>query len=207
MWGTSWSRGQRSSPEARPSRPRMPRCWRPRRPGMPAPWAPHRTAAKRMVVTGSGARDAGEAGATRGGRIVSDRRLVMPPWTRRTFLQRSAVTAAGLAAAGSLPSWRAAMAQDAATINALVPAAPDPTPPGVPDATYSQATQDAFAQWQASERREGRRTRRRPGPSSTTRWPPTSRPASTPTTSCTCPAGCRSSLTSWCPSWTSCPRI
>ena len=81
---------------------------------------------------------------------MSDRRLVMPRWTRRTFLQRSAVTAAGLAAAGSLPAWRAAMAQDAATINALVPAAPDPTPPGVPDSTYSQATKDAFAQWQAA---------------------------------------------------------
>ncbi len=81
---------------------------------------------------------------------MSDRRLVMPRWTRRTFLQRSAMTAAGLAAAGSLPAARLALAQDAATINALVPAAPDPTPPGVPDATYSQATNDAFAQWQAT---------------------------------------------------------
>jgi multiple sugar transport system substrate-binding protein len=73
----------------------------------------------------------------------------MPRWTRRTFLQRSALTAAGLAVAGSVPAWHAALAQDA-TLNALVPAAPDPTPPGVPDATYSQATNDAFAQWQAT---------------------------------------------------------
>ena len=79
---------------------------------------------------------------------MSDPRIVMPRWTRRTFLQRSALTAAGLAAAGSLPTWQRALAQDAATLNALVPAAPDPTPPGVPDAAYNQATLDAFAKWQ-----------------------------------------------------------
>ena len=81
---------------------------------------------------------------------MSDRRIVMPDWTRRTFLQRSALTAAGLAAAGSLPTWRTALGQDAATLRALVPAAPDPTPPGVPDATYSQAINDAFAAWQVA---------------------------------------------------------
>jgi multiple sugar transport system substrate-binding protein len=79
---------------------------------------------------------------------MSDGRIVLPRWSRRTFLQRSAVTAAGLAAASSLPAWQRALAQDAVTLNALVPAAPDPTPPGVPNAPYSQAILDAFAKWQ-----------------------------------------------------------
>src|SRR4051812_43438594 len=77
---------------------------------------------------------------------MTDGRIVMPRWSRRTFLQRSALTAAGLAAAGSLPTWQRALAQGT-TLNALVPAAPDPTPPGVPDAKYSQAILDALDAW------------------------------------------------------------
>lgn len=80
---------------------------------------------------------------------MNDPRIVIPRWSRRTFLQRSALGAAGLAAAGSLPAWQRALAQGA-TLNALVPAAPDPTPPGVPDAAYSQATNDAFEAWKAA---------------------------------------------------------
>ncbi|MFO1539740.1 MAG: extracellular solute-binding protein [Chloroflexota bacterium] len=81
---------------------------------------------------------------------MTDRRIITPQWTRRTFLQRSALGAAGLAAAGSLPAWQRAIGQDAVTLRALVPAAPDPTPPGVPDATFSAATNDAFAAWKAA---------------------------------------------------------
>jgi multiple sugar transport system substrate-binding protein len=81
---------------------------------------------------------------------VTDRRIAIPHWTRRTFLQRSALTAAGLAAAANLPAWQRVMGQDAATLRVLVPSAPDPTPPGVPGATYSQATNDAFAAWQSA---------------------------------------------------------
>ena len=81
---------------------------------------------------------------------MTDRRIITPQWTRRTFLQRSALGAAGLAAAGNLPAWQRAMGQDAVTLRALVPAAPDPTPPGVPDATFSAATNDAFSAWKAA---------------------------------------------------------
>lgn len=81
---------------------------------------------------------------------MTDRRIITPQWTRRTFLQRSALGAAGLAAAGSLPAWQRALGQDAVTLRALVPAAPDPTPPGVPDATFSAATNDAFAAWKSA---------------------------------------------------------
>jgi multiple sugar transport system substrate-binding protein len=80
---------------------------------------------------------------------MTERRIVMPQWSRRTFLQRSALSAAGLAVAGNLPAWQRTLAQGA-TLNVLVPAAPDPTPPGVPDATYSQATLDAFEAWKSS---------------------------------------------------------
>ncbi len=80
---------------------------------------------------------------------MTDRRIIMPQWSRRTFMQRSALTAAGLAAAGSLPAWQRALGQDAATLNVLVPAAHDPTPPGVPDARYPQATLDLFEAWKA----------------------------------------------------------
>ncbi len=103
-----------------------------------------------MVVTGSGARDVGEVGATRGGGTVSDRRsgdaamdAAHVPAAQRRYRGRARCR-------GQPAAWRVAMAQDAATINALVPAAPDPTPPGVPDSTYSQATNDAFAEWQAA---------------------------------------------------------
>ncbi|MFV2062339.1 MAG: extracellular solute-binding protein [Chloroflexota bacterium] len=78
-------------------------------------------------------------------RLVTPRRGL----TRRTFLKRSGLAAGGLAAAGMLPGWRVALGQDQTTLRALVPAAPDPTPPGVPDATYSAETNAAFAQWQA----------------------------------------------------------
>lgn len=80
---------------------------------------------------------------------MKDQRITMPHWSRRTFLQRSALGAAGLAAAGSLPAWQRAVAQGA-TLNVLVPAAPDPTPPGVPDATFGQATLDAFEAWKSA---------------------------------------------------------
>jgi multiple sugar transport system substrate-binding protein len=68
--------------------------------------------------------------------------------TRRTFLTRTGLTATGLALAGTLPTWSRALAQDPITLRALVPAAPDPTPPGVPDAPYSADTLAAFQAWQ-----------------------------------------------------------
>jgi len=82
---------------------------------------------------------------------MADRRIYIPrPFTRRTFLKRSGVTAAGIAAASMLPAWTTAFGQDVAELRALVPAAPDPTPPGVPGAAFSTATNDAFAAWQAA---------------------------------------------------------
>ncbi len=82
---------------------------------------------------------------------MTERRLYTPQgFSRRSFLKRTGAAAAGLAAAGVLPTWAGAAAQDTTELKALVPAAPDPTPPGVPNATYSQATNDAFAAWQAA---------------------------------------------------------
>ncbi len=81
---------------------------------------------------------------------MTERRLYTPQgFSRRSFLKRSGAAAAGIAAAGMLPAWGSVSAQDAKELRALVPAAPDPTPPGVPNAAYSQATNDAFAAWQA----------------------------------------------------------
>ena len=81
---------------------------------------------------------------------MTDRRIYVPSgMSRRSFLKRTSATAAGLAAAGALPGFSRALAQDGATLRALVPAAPDPTPPGVPNATYSEETNALFAQWQA----------------------------------------------------------
>lgn len=81
---------------------------------------------------------------------MTDRRIHIPRgMSRRSFLKRSSLTAAGLAAAGALPGFSRALAQDPVTLRALVPAAPDPTPPGVPNATYSEETNALFAQWQA----------------------------------------------------------
>jgi len=82
---------------------------------------------------------------------MTQRRIYMPPgFSRRTFLKRSGAAAAGLTAASMLPAWARVLGQDAAAMRALVPAAPDPTPPGVPNAAYSAATNDAFAAWQAA---------------------------------------------------------
>jgi ABC-type glycerol-3-phosphate transport system substrate-binding protein len=82
---------------------------------------------------------------------MTERRLYTPQgFSRRSFLKRTGAAAAGLAAAGALPAWAGAAAQDTTELKALVPAAPDPTPPGVPNAAYSQATNDAFAAWQAA---------------------------------------------------------
>jgi multiple sugar transport system substrate-binding protein len=82
---------------------------------------------------------------------MTERRLYTPRgFSRRSFLQRTGAAAAGIAAAGMLPAWGAVSAQDTTELKALVPAAPDPTPPGVPNAAYSQATNDAFAAWQAA---------------------------------------------------------
>jgi multiple sugar transport system substrate-binding protein len=61
---------------------------------------------------------------------------------------RSGAVATGLAAASMAPRWAAVRAQEATTLRALVPAAPDPTPPGVPNAAFSAETLDAFAAWQ-----------------------------------------------------------
>ena len=70
--------------------------------------------------------------------------------SRRTFLRRTGVTASGLALAGTLPTWSRVLAQDPVTLRALVPAAHDPTPPGVPDAGYSAETIALFDEWQAA---------------------------------------------------------
>lgn len=77
-------------------------------------------------------------------------RLYVPRrgFTRRSFLQRSGAAAVGLAAVGMMPAWARALGQDKTTLRALVPAAPDPTPPGVPNAAYSAATNEAFKAWQ-----------------------------------------------------------
>ncbi|CAN5689285.1 sugar ABC transporter substrate-binding protein [soil metagenome] len=81
---------------------------------------------------------------------MTDRRIYIPSgMSRRSFLKRTSATAAGLAAAGALPGFSRVLAQDEATLRVLVPAAPDPTPPGVPNATYSEETNALFAQWQA----------------------------------------------------------
>jgi multiple sugar transport system substrate-binding protein len=88
---------------------------------------------------------------TRRVRAMTDRRILVPlGFSRRTFLKRSGATAAGLALLGTLPTWSRALAQDPVTLRALVPAAPDPTPPGVPDATYSAAILEAFEAWKAA---------------------------------------------------------
>jgi multiple sugar transport system substrate-binding protein len=84
---------------------------------------------------------------------MSQRRIYTPQgFSRRSFLQRTGAAAAGIAAAGMLPAWARALGQDETVLRALVPAAPDPTPPGVPNAAYSQATNDAFAAWQAANK-------------------------------------------------------
>jgi len=84
---------------------------------------------------------------------MSERRIYTPQgFSRRSFLQRTGAAAAGIAAAGMLPAWARALGQDETVLRALVPAAPDPTPPGVPNATYSQATLDAFTAWQAANK-------------------------------------------------------
>lgn len=84
---------------------------------------------------------------------MTPRRIYTPGgFSRRSFLKRSGAAAAGLTAAGMLPAWATALGQDETVLRALVPAAPDPTPPGVPGATYSQATNDAFAAWQAANK-------------------------------------------------------
>lgn len=84
---------------------------------------------------------------------MSERRIYTPRgFSRRSFLQRTGAAAAGIAAAGMLPAWARALGQDETVLRALVPAAPDPTPPGVPNATYSQATLDAFTAWQAANK-------------------------------------------------------
>ena len=80
---------------------------------------------------------------------MTERRIYTPQgFSRRSFLKRTGAAAAGLAAAGMLPAWGSVSAQGSKELKALVPAAPDPTPPGVPNASYSQATNDAFAAWQ-----------------------------------------------------------
>jgi len=68
--------------------------------------------------------------------------------SRRSFLQRSAAAGAGVAMTGSLPALLAACGGGAGskTLNVLVPAAPDPAPPGV--ATFSTSVADRFAKWQ-----------------------------------------------------------
>jgi len=71
-------------------------------------------------------------------------------FSRRSFLKRSGATATGLAMASLLPPWALALGQDGTTLRALVPAAPDPTPPGVPNAAYSAETIAAFEAWQAA---------------------------------------------------------
>jgi multiple sugar transport system substrate-binding protein len=84
---------------------------------------------------------------------MTPRRIYTPGgFSRRSFLKRSGAAAAGLTAAGMLPAWATALGQDETVLRALVPAAPDPTPPGVPGATYSQATNDAFTAWQAANK-------------------------------------------------------
>jgi multiple sugar transport system substrate-binding protein len=84
---------------------------------------------------------------------MADHRILSPRGvSRRTFLKRSAATAAGASAlslAGGLPAWQRVLAQDA-TLRVLVPAAPDPTPPGVPDATFSAEVNELFEAWQAT---------------------------------------------------------
>lgn len=80
-----------------------------------------------------------------GNRILTSRGI-----SRRSFLKRGATTAAGataLSMAGSLPAWQRVLGQDG-TLRVLVPAAPDPTPPGVPDATFSEEINDLFTRWQ-----------------------------------------------------------
>lgn len=69
-------------------------------------------------------------------------------FSRRSFLKRSGAVASGLAVASMVPPWAVALGQSPTTLRALVPAAPDPTPPGVPNAAFSQATLDAFQAWQ-----------------------------------------------------------
>ena len=82
---------------------------------------------------------------------MTKRRLYIPTgFSRRSFLKRSGAAAAGLAAASMMPAWASALAQDKTTLRALVPAAPDPTPPGVPNATFSAETNAAFDAWQAA---------------------------------------------------------
>jgi len=68
--------------------------------------------------------------------------------SRRSFLQRSAAAGAGVAMVGGLPALLAACGggSGSKTYNVLVPAAPDPAPPGV--ATFSQSVTDRFATWQ-----------------------------------------------------------
>lgn len=65
--------------------------------------------------------------------------------SRRNFLKLGA-TGAGLAALGGLPSFLAGCSPQTqtATLNVLVPAAPDPAPPGV-----AKFSEEAFAKWQA----------------------------------------------------------
>ena len=80
---------------------------------------------------------------------MSDRRIHVPSGiSRRTFLKRTGATASGLALASTLPGWSRALAQDPVTLRALVPAAHDPTPPGVPDARYPAETLALFEAWQ-----------------------------------------------------------
>jgi multiple sugar transport system substrate-binding protein len=65
--------------------------------------------------------------------------------TRRDFLKVSAVGASALAASslGPLLAGCAPAASKTTTLNVLVPAAPDPAPPGV-----AKFSEDAFAKWQ-----------------------------------------------------------
>jgi len=80
---------------------------------------------------------------------MTQRRIYTPKgFSRRSFLQRTGVTAAGLAAVGMMPAWARTLGQDQTTLRALVPTAPDPTPPGVPNATFSAETNAAFEAWQ-----------------------------------------------------------
>jgi multiple sugar transport system substrate-binding protein len=67
--------------------------------------------------------------------------------SRRSFLQRSAAAGAGVAMVGGLPTLLSACGGGGdKTLNVLVPAAPDPAPPGV--ATFSQSVTDRFTKWQ-----------------------------------------------------------
>jgi multiple sugar transport system substrate-binding protein len=79
-------------------------------------------------------------------------KLVRPPSgiSRRSFLGRSAAAGAGLTMVGGLSPFLAACGSGAKTLNVLVPAAPDPAPPGGPPvATFNAEVEQAFKDWQS----------------------------------------------------------